>query len=340
VTAPATARVGAHGATAALNVADLCDTERMTAELRPLLARGQPCGAGARVVSARLLAYAPGRRAVMSYQVRDGEPARTTELIAKAFTESWRAAVLHANLQQMTRAIAGVGDPPVPAVVGLLPERGLVVYHAADGMPLDRLGTGRVEGARAAARWLATVHGSDARLSRRLDMAVEASSCRQWAARIAAQLPSLLAPARDLAARWSEVAATTRVCTDVPMHKDFHPGHVLVRADGVVTVLDVDEARMGDPALDVAHFCAYLQLGGAPAAVERAFLDQYDVLAGAETGPFGREWDRAFALFSAYSWLKIAKQLASGSGPCPVGEDARADAVAHALRRGSACLGK
>ena len=37
----------------------------------------------------------------------------------------------------------------------------------------------------------------------------------------------------------------------VPIHKDLHPGHVLVGDD--VYVIDLDEARNGDPTFDVAH---------------------------------------------------------------------------------------
>jgi len=62
----------------------------------------------------------------------------------------------------------------------------------------------------------------------------------------------------------------------VPIHKDFHPGHVLVGDH--VYVIDLDEARRGDPTFDVAHFCSYLELlsddSSGPAA-RAAFLQEY-----------------------------------------------------------------
>jgi aminoglycoside phosphotransferase (APT) family kinase protein len=61
---------------------------------------------------------------------------------------------------------------------------------------------------------------------------------------------------------------------EVPIHKDFHAGHVLAVPEGVV-VIDLDEARMGDPALDVAHLSTYLDASPRPeaAGVRAAFLD-------------------------------------------------------------------
>ena len=46
----------------------------------------------------------------------------------------------------------------------------------------------------------------------------------------------------------------------MPIHKDFHTGHLLVGDS--VWVIDLDEARQGDRAFDLAHFCAYLELHG------------------------------------------------------------------------------
>jgi aminoglycoside phosphotransferase (APT) family kinase protein len=103
------------------------------------------------------------------------------------------------------------------------------------------------------------------------------------------------------------------------IHKDFHPGHVIV--NGSVAVVDFDETRLGDPAFDVAHFCAYLHLvalrrglAARQAELEAAFLEGY-------ADRSGWEADGRFAFFRAYTAVKIAKQLAVGSGlrPRPTG---------------------
>ena len=67
----------------------------------------------------------------------------------------------------------------------------------------------------------------------------------------------------------------------MPIHKDFHPGHVLLGDD--VCVIDLDEARRGDPTFDVAHFCAYLELLSTARrrrAARTAFLEEYAAATG------------------------------------------------------------
>jgi aminoglycoside phosphotransferase (APT) family kinase protein len=99
-------------------------------------------------------------------------------------------------------------------------------------------------------------------------------------------------------------------------------------------VIDLDEARMGDPAADVAHFCAYLDATGRldHSALHDAFLTGYGPLPG--DAP-----ELRVALHAARTALKIAKQLACGRGPLrPGGNPARAAALDAALARGWACL--
>ncbi|HEY0408660.1 MAG TPA: phosphotransferase, partial [Candidatus Dormibacteraeota bacterium] len=96
---------------------------------------------------------------------------------------------------------------------------------------------------------------------------------------------------------------------------DFHHQHTLIGEGGLV-VIDLDEARAGDPAVDVAHFAANLRLlrlregtaGGGD--LEAAFLDAY----AARTGYVP---DRRHRWCHAYTCLKIARQLARGRGPAP-----------------------
>jgi aminoglycoside phosphotransferase (APT) family kinase protein len=131
----------------------------------------------------------------------------------------------------------------------------------------------------------------------------------------------------------------------VPVHKDLHAGHVLTRgqmraADGAdavpdaVAVIDLDEARMGDPALDLAHVTAYLDASpwrGARAA-RAAFLAAYGPLPGPAP-------EQRSAFYAAYTNLKIAKQLVTGRGPLSApGEPWRTPAVVAVLRKASACL--
>jgi len=101
-----------------------------------------------------------------------------------------------------------------------------------------------------------------------------------------------------------------------------------------VAVIDLDEARMGDPALDLAHVTTYLDASPWPGAraARAAFLMAYGPLPG--PSPQLRS-----AFFTAYTSLKIAKQLVTGRGPLrTLDGPLLTPALVAVLRRGSACL--
>ena len=72
--------------------------------------------------------------------------------------------------------------------------------------------------------------------------------------------PGMLEPAQRLASQWATSGPPSPAGAQVPIHKDFHAGHLLI--DDSVWVIDLDEARHGDRAFDLAHFCAYLEFAG------------------------------------------------------------------------------
>jgi aminoglycoside phosphotransferase (APT) family kinase protein len=179
-------------------------------------------------------------------------------------------------------------------------------------------------------------------LARRLDLGHEMTQVEGWAARVGEGAPGAGHLAHGLAAELAAAAAELPAAPEVPVHKDFHAGHVLV-GDGPagdpvhrgIVVIDLDEARMGDPALDVAHLISYLDLSpwaGAPAARE-AFLAGYGPLPGPAA-------EARLAFFAAHTHLKIAKQLVAGRGPLPAPPAGwRTAALTAVLRKGLACLG-
>jgi len=111
-----------------------------------------------------------------------------------------------------------------------------------------------------------------------------------------------------------------------------------------ICVIDLDEARQGDAAFDIAHFCAYVELLMGPpadhgsegelstASLESAFVEEYAAATGWADGG-------SVAGFTAYTWLKIAKQWATAAGPCRgASAEQRLDGVAAALGRTESCL--
>ncbi len=315
--------------------ADLLDTHHMTPLLRRALGHAVDSSRPLVVESARQLGTAPGRRTVVRYTVRGLYSAGSVDVVGKTFTDLRRARLLHDHLRLLHDGPFTDDDLRVPEPLALVPEHRLVLYRHASGTPLDRIAVAdQAEvGVRRSAHWLARLHTSDVSLPRVFSLHQEEETSKEWAAVIGRTFPDMGAQARRLAERWAVSVRSARPVCQVPLHKDFHAGHVLV--DDHVCVIDLDEARQGDPAFDVAHFCTYLDL-------------QRDRLRGPDHGPvFLAEYEAAtgwldtgaFAGFAGYTWLKIAKQWAAGSGPCRGESQAtRASGAARALARGMACL--
>lgn len=313
---------------------NLLDPMQMTGVLRLGLTCGGAGSSALEVETAEVLGNAAGRRAVVRYRLRgaDGDD-MPVMVVGKTFTEARRARLLHENLRLLSSGPLGSGSYRVPEPLGLLTEQRLVVYRHCEGEPLDRVTdpARAADGIRRAAQWLARLHMTDVRLPRTFSVPTEKESTRQWATLVARLHPHLADDARALARDWGTAAQAMPPGRTVPIHKDFHAGHVLI---GEATwVIDLDEARQGDPALDLAHFCAYLEtLPGSRRGERSLFLDEYSAITGWRDEP-------SLAPFLAYAWLKIAKQWASGSGPWRGASPARrAAGASQALRKGRQCM--
>lgn len=273
------------------------------------------------VVDIEVLEHKPGRRALVRFDTVDAGI-----LYGKVFPDRAQAERTH---DLMTR-ISAVVTAPRP--LGLVDA--LVVYTPLVGPSLDaHVGTGALlAGLRDAARWLADLHGSALDLPRVLDLDHEADNATIWSATVANGVPELAERATRLAAR---VRATvpTPVAAPVPIHKDFHYQHVIT--GDRVGVVDVDEARMGDPLFDVGHFVANLALLAHRSGTADAEHDRW-------VAAFCRDvWsDEARLRWSiAYTCVKLAKQLVNGQGPRPRPDGAvRHEEVAWILARGLAVV--
>jgi hypothetical protein len=312
---------------------ELLHRHQATALLREALAGLTPNPAVLTVVSCQELTSATGRRRVVQYVVEGLDPTGPAQLVAKIFTELRRAQLLFEHLQALSSGPFAVGELRVPTPLALVREKNLVLYRASTGIPLSQLGDNlaSVDGLRDAARWLAKLHMSSVHLPRTFDPVREVGSTHEWAAVVGQHRPEVLEPAQWLASNWATFGASSQAAY-VPIHKDFHAGHVLV--DASVCVIDLDEARNGDRAFDLAHFCTYLEWQGGQSGVRReAFLQEYSRSTG---------WadDGSYAGYAAYTWLKIAKQLALGSGPCRTRIETKGWEVGDAVARGMACLAR
>lgn len=286
------------------------DPELVTRRLAPFLGGG----ARDRVVAAEVVAIAPGRRAVIAYRTAGDADRARPSLIGKTYVDPVRAPRLLRLLEDLSALDIGAPRP-----VAHLPELRMAVFGASSGRPIDRLsGAQRVTGVVMAAHWLSTLHAAPLRLDRRLDPAAETRRLDGWARIVADRDRAAAAAAALLAARLTALSSGIRPSDRSPIHKDFHHQHALVEP-GRVVVIDLDEVRAGDPAVDVAHFAANLRLlamrqgitSGEPANLESAFVEAY-------VARTGYERDARHRWFGAYTCLKIARQLVCGRGPAPV----------------------
>ncbi len=148
-----------------------------------------------------------------------------------------------------------------------------VGYRKLEGMPATS-GLGQLTGI-SLGRFLAALHAFPVERARALGVPFfSPGTWREWLERFCADLrsrvlPLLAAGERVLAERLFDQAVGFEF-TPVLLHADLGPGHVLCRDGRVVGVIDWSDARIGDPALDLA-WC----LNGTPEAVADAVARVY-----------------------------------------------------------------
>ena len=282
---------------------------------------------GARLDAAELVDQKEGR-ALFRYRLGPGS-AGDNMAMAKLYADEARAARVCATMQALHDDV--FADEPgldVPRPLGWLPSLGLVLYQPLAGTPLPEVvpSERRLAAARRAAEWLAVLHGCGLPQDRRLDLDREVANAALWAALVDDRLGATTTRASVLAAAVGPIAGRLALDDAAVLHKDFHHEHVLVSSSGepsgdgrpAVGVIDLDEARHGDPAYDLAHFCANLAL-----LARRGGLDgaEHDRLRGAFLGEYadrtGWRPDERFSFFRALHGVKLAKQIATGRGPGP-----------------------
>jgi aminoglycoside phosphotransferase (APT) family kinase protein len=192
---------------------------------------------------------------------------------------------------------------------------------------------------------MAALHRSGAAVPAEYMIGDEVRTVHQWADQLAAETPpaELLTRYRALVERVEAAASTTTLSSDSVIHRDLHEEHLFIDPDSSdsasVGVIDLDEARRGDPVVDLAHLAVHLHLATGTAGTE------------VRSGPFrGVEeaWRHGtgrtpaldgFAIQVAFTALKIARQRALGYGtrPRPVGAD-RWPETDRVLRLGEAWI--
>ena len=199
------------------------------------------------VVGAELVRHRAGRRATLRYEL----PSET--VYAKAYASD-RAARVHRRLASL--AAARVHGLATPQPLGMSNALHLVVTGEVRGAAAGpQLLRGDVDLAERIAVRLNALHSSDAQLEWRHGPDDEFAAVERRICKL--PLPLRTDAMRCLARSAIEIARPS--WRSRPVHRDFYPDQVVVEGRRVA-FLDVDDAAMSEPAVDVANFLAHLRL--------------------------------------------------------------------------------
>lgn len=233
----------------------------------------------ARVSGTRLVRHKPGRRAIVAYDLDTG-----VRLYGKTFASERGPRVY--RIAQRICAARGFGpDVALPEPVAWVAGLKLLVQRAVAGLPVESAWAGGDAALAALAARIADAlhrfHASGLDLGRTHDLAKELSPLAMRTDAVGAQVPELGDAARTLHDRIMTAGHCEFGWRTLPVHRDFYHDQVLIDGDRLA-VLDLDDAAMSEPAIDIANFAAHLRLLGfqrpdaAPALahVEAAFLQR------------------------------------------------------------------
>lgn len=162
------------------------------------------------------------------------------------------------------KALRAVGFGPgeryqVVEPLGFIPEYGMLLTRGVEGPAVsESIGAdddALVAGAMEAARWLAKLHTISVRIGepRSLLETSEVLSVARRMAKVVNRRPGYLGRAVEMVRALEKLAESTRDGLLVQTHGQYRPIHVFLGGP-LVTVIDLDRSRPGDPAYDVVEF--------------------------------------------------------------------------------------
>jgi Ser/Thr protein kinase RdoA (MazF antagonist) len=208
-------------------------------------------GANVEVREIEIVREKPGRRCTLRYDlVVDG---RARRVYGKTYA-SERAPRVWRTARSLAQARAFGPDVSLPAPLACVPRLKLVVQGEVQGTPVAPVLDARVAARLAEA--LHRLHRSGVKLEPTRTLEDELETLRRLVPRLPVELQERAGSSLtdvDRAARkpWRWRSR--------PVHRDFYPDQILVAGDRL-GVLDLDDAAMAEPALDVANFVAHVRL--------------------------------------------------------------------------------
>ncbi|MDQ3524476.1 MAG: aminoglycoside phosphotransferase family protein, partial [Chloroflexota bacterium] len=257
---------------------DLLSPDVMSQRFTDTFGNGQVSVGGIEVVRHKV-----GRRAILRYQLDEN---RQTEVVYGKTFASRRGPKVHAITSAITSARAFGPDIALPEPIAYLPDLKLLAQRPVAGEPIvPDLLDGDTWLAERIATALYRFHTSGLELGRLHDLTKELSPLEMRAEQVGEHAPELRDIAESCLRRIQSDNTANVAWRHTPVHRDFYHDQVLID-DGNLAVLDLDDASMSEPAVDVANFGAHLILLAAQhpeqaanlASVRRSFTGHYRAL--------------------------------------------------------------
>lgn len=225
--------------------------DRAEAALQPYLAGG---------LSVELLGHRLRKRATLRVAGAGGS------VIVKGYkARSDLPEQILAWAEKLRRASA----PLIPAPLGLLVGRRAVVWEDVGVTPRDEWEPGHaLPNVEAVGAVLRELHGAGEPNLPRHDAGSEVGVLTQAHRLLAAGRPELAGDSVGVMVRISAALLAMATPPTASVHRDAHPGQFLDSARGLV-VIDLDSFSLGEPALDLGNFAAYMKISGMEADEHR-----------------------------------------------------------------------
>lgn len=251
--------------------------------------------------SVELIRHKVGRRAIVRYGMTNGDT-----LFGKTFASN-RGPKVHRIAQLITERRGFGGNVDLPAPVAFLPDLKMLLQRSVAGVPVESaLSGGDVELVKRIALAIHRFHMSGLDLGRVHDLDKELSPLTTRTTEIVEHAPLLGTLAWTTHHRLFDLPRDGFRLRNLPIHRDFYHDQVLIEGDRLA-VLDLDDAAMSEPAIDIANFAAHLRLAGfqKPETAQR-LIEIGDVfLACAQS--LDRDLDQALLRFlTAATYLRLA----------------------------------
>jgi thiamine kinase-like enzyme len=270
--------------------------------------------AGASVVSdsqIELVKHVPGQRATILYSFNT-QTASPRRLIAKLYRSGRRTARMHRWLSILNSDVFRADGPlRVPSPVGLVDDLHIVLHEYIEGVDLRHALDGERghEPVKLAARWLAQLHKAQP-LDELKVRTVEHESKKmlRWLDHVQDHISNETRAGLSIAReRLIELLANAPEAELRTIHRDYYYANMLWDGERLWAI-DLDQLRTGDPALDVGHFLAHLDILAYRQTGEfAAFARQGAVfLAAYRAEPGAPAVEARLPLYRAYTFLKLA----------------------------------